>query len=204
VDKVDYLESLFLQPGDHLIDTPSPPVEPLQPLSGLCYISNHTAQDIDPDLILETAIKCDFPIYETRCPLSPRKICTHEDCPKKQFCIVGYCKFVNGKPTYEPLPALPTPIHELVCKGCAEPRGRCEENCTTYAEEHTGYWAYRWNRKERQFKEERVPEEYYNPFYHGYFSYKSWRKEQVDAKRKHRDWDTEQKQKKQATSTDSS
>jgi hypothetical protein len=40
-----------------------------------------------------------------------------------------------------------------------------------------------WDRYSRSFKQERIPLDNYNPFHHGFFSYKSWRNTQVDAKR---------------------
>jgi hypothetical protein len=194
------LESLFLQPGDHYINNPLLVSHSGTPPS-LCYIS--TTPFTNPESLIRVALQLDFPIYERHCPLSPNDLCTHDVCPKALFCVIGFCKFVNKEPTFVPIPATPQPIHEFVCDGCGEDRGRCREGCSSFLEEHTGYWVFAWDRYSRSFKQERIPLDNYNPFHHGFFSYKSWRNTQVDAKWKHQDWEKAQSARKKVCQEDS-
>jgi hypothetical protein len=162
----------------------------------ICNYEQHTS----PDVILLQAFRCDLPLFEKRCSLSPDTVCAHpENCRKAEISLRGYYHYQNHIYTFRPLPSPPTPIFEYVCSGCAQPVGRCREQCSTYAQELTSYTVYEWSLNQRDFIEKVIHKDLLSPRYHGYFSYKHWRDTQAGAKRKHRDWEKEQANKRRKT-----
>ena len=119
--------------------------------------------------------------------------------------LIGYAKYCKGTRNhiFVPLPEGPDPIFELVCKGCRETRGNCKEYCNSWAEELTGFVVYYWDWAKEEFRYHRIHESELKPIQHGYFSYRTWRKNENEKKRKREADAKERKSKRAKTSQDS-
>jgi hypothetical protein len=129
--------------------------------------------------ILRSALSVDFPFFEPRCELSPLTICEHPHtpCRKSKLSLIGFAKYIDGTHKFQPLPLEPEPIFAFVCQGCRVQKGLCKEECTLYAEEIIGYKVYAWDLAQRDFRITQVKKEDFDPLKHGYFSYKTWKRE---------------------------
>ena len=147
----------------------------------LALINNSTSRPYSA--ILANAICLDFPIFETRCELSPHTICnhSHQQCKKAQLSLIGYAKFESKEaiPNHDfyPHTATPIPQEDFLCQGCGTNRTHCKEQCQSFLPEVVGYLVEEWDSTERKFVEKEVTVGGYAPLKHGFFSYQLWKEE---------------------------